>query len=369
MSDLATMPFASSPLSDPPLFVVAYSSGGQRHEGLLEADTPMPEWLNGRLDLRVAAPSGAFLDFRTEQGANADYAHCLNCIGVERAWSPPVCGTVTPPDFEVWASGETDIDVENVGAVLAIKATRPFKDKQTDLYAVVRNNGGSPAYVVNGTRVYLDPDYYDPDHRFVPRAILDTGLAGAFWGFNEHRNPAASYLVAKRLLEAEFSAETRAPKHELIPAVAAAHAILIHRSLLNEYGLAVLAALEAAEDQTADIVLLKAFIRMAMISTNGEDTKGLSDLVQTAIHVTASRRPVFGETLRLLNNQFSVLVDIVRSGPSGHTVAPDVKTVNAMLHHSFLGGQSATYLGSPEIELGAGWRNVVASKKKKRSEN
>ncbi|WP_133122884.1 hypothetical protein [Zhengella mangrovi] len=245
-----------------------------------------------------------------------------------------------------------------------IEAEAEFKEVPFRYYAVVRNNDGPAAYVVNGATVYLDRDNSGPNQRFVPRAILDTGLPGAFWGFNEHGNPAASFLVAKRLLESEFPSGAGNRTHKLITTVAAGHAILIHRQLLSGYSSAVLAALKMADDQVADIALLKAFINMAQAGTKHEDKASFFHLIRSAIKISALRRPIFGETLRLLNDHFNILVDIARSGPSDPTLASDVSAVNNMLHSSYIGGQSATYLGFPKLEDRAAWRNVVASKKK-----
>lgn len=142
----------------------------------------------------------------------------------------------------------------------------------------------------------------------MPRALLDTSLAGAFWGFTEHQSPAAAELAAKRLLSVIFDHPPTPPPAPWI--AAAAHAVLAHRFLLPEYGDRVLKLLALPDAPTPDAEFLRAVVGMAQLGLGKGDADTVKQDVRAAIVALAGHRATYGETVRWLDMKFTVLREL-----------------------------------------------------------
>lgn len=354
----------------PPLFVTAFSEDGKRHEELLESGQPAPKWFNSAPFVRVQAPNGLVKDgILSSEGPDGPYEKCLSLLGAKRAWAPPVLDTSAAAkvaSLELWTKEEGEV---SDGAVLTLR--RPSSGSGKGLfandghlfcYAVVRRKDNTTVHVQNAGRFYLDVLSLGDGPEAVPRALLDTSLAGAFWGFTEHQNPAAAELAAKRLLSVIFHTPGAPPPPA--PWIAAAgHAVLAHRSLLPEYGEKVLSLLGSPAAPTPDAEFLKAVVGMALLSLEKGDKDAVKKDVHAAILALAEHRATYGETVRWLDTKFSILRELALREFNEAGLKAKLDAVAKWLRTSYAGGQIAAYLGEAPIK-GRGWHNVLAQKKK-----
>jgi hypothetical protein len=358
----------------PPLFVTAFSEDGKRHEELLESGQPAPKWFKSAPYVRVEAPSGEVTDgVLSADGPDDPYEKCLWLFGAKRAWAPAVLETSaadTVASLELWTNQAGEASVSE-GAVLTLRrptngTTKIGKglfasDGNLSCYAVVRRKDKTTVYVPNAGRFYLDVLSLDDGRETVPRALLDTGLAGAFWGFTEHQSPAAAELAAKRLLSVIFDSPTAPPPAPWI--AAAAHAVLAHRSLLPMYGDRVLKLLASPDAPSPDAEFLRAIVGMAQLGLGKGDKETVKQDVRAAIVALAGHRATYGETVRWLDIKFSVLRELALREFKDAGLKDKLNAVAKWLRTSYAGGQVAAYLGEAPIK-GLGWHDVLAQKKK-----
>ncbi|MGR9249965.1 hypothetical protein [Rhizobium leguminosarum] len=339
----------------PPLFVTAYSHG-KRYEDLLEAGRVGPRWFKGELSLQIDTPGGASVHAELEAATpKSSYEQCLDFVGGNSAWlqelEPHEHANL---DFELWSSSNVKINERGNWLHIVDEFENDFDRKREAspmFVAVVRNPDGTVVHGRTGRFLSLDvrENVFD-DHLFIPKAIVDTGLAGAFWGFAYQNNRPASNRVAKRLLSETFGDGKQS--RDLIALVAAAHAVLAHRDLLDAYGEQVINGLSHLPSNLPDVQFLLTLLRLVTIARNPHDHDEITDEIRESISVLAHDRPVFGETLRWLDAKLSVLVDIIRQRKArdDSSFEANVGLVREMMSHAFVGGQVAVYLGEPPAE-------------------
>ncbi|WP_316197049.1 hypothetical protein [Bradyrhizobium sp. SZCCHNS3053] len=359
----------------PPLFVTAFSKEGKRYEELLESGQPAPKWFNSAPYVRVQAPSGEVTDgVLSGDGPDDPYEKCLWLFGAKRAWAPEVlemsaAGSVA--SLELWTNEEGATSVSE-GTVLTLRrptdgTTKIGKglfasDGKLSCYAVIRRKDKTTVHVPNAGRFYLDVLSLDDGLEAVPRALLDTSLAGAFWGFTEHQNPAAAERAAKRLLSVIFDNPAKPPPAPWI--AAAAHAVLAHRSLLPIYGDRVLKLLATPEAPAPDAEFLRAVVGMAQLGLGKGDADAVKQDVRAAIFALARHRATYGETVRWLDMKFTVLRELALREFKDDGLKEKLDAVAEWLRTSYAGGQIAAYVGEAPIPKGLGWHDVLAQKKK-----
>lgn len=344
-----------NPHQPPPLFVVALSEKGARHEGLIEPDVRAPSWLRGNLSVRVSAPNGETAETMLEAiSPETSYERCLQLIRPNFGWKPTQDEPqdASPLKVEVWS--HEHVDVTSYDTWLHITAdgfpSRPAATDDTTLLpqcvAVVRHRDGTVFYSKASHLFYLELYRGESDDPFiVPKGIIDTGLPGAFWGFVEQRNRLASEHAAERLLVSLFE-EKSGVAHNEVDLAAASHALLNCRDLLPRFGKHVLTEIDGLKGQVSDLVLMKALLQLAMSSSRELTRETIIQDVRHSFSVLAEAPPIFGETLRWLDAKYSVLVELLKEhGDSA--LSHDVEKVGDILSASFVGGQLAVYEGDP----------------------
>jgi hypothetical protein len=358
-------------LPAPPLFVTAFSTLGDRHETLVEENSQIPDWFGKATHVRVAAPSGSYKDASLNGRPGGDiYKRCLTILGAEHAWAPEVSGTIvdSPIELEIWTADDAAVEITE-GPVLETRRTPPKNGgDDTDtmpFYAVVRRKNGSAAYVASAGRIYLDVNADSGGLQYVPRALLDAGLAGAFWGFTEHHNPPAAALAAKRLLSVLFDPPSAKDKPK-DPAwvAAAAHAVLTHRDLLPTYGANVIAALDTSVAGMPDSALLKALVGMARLAIGKGSKETVKHDVRDAVTQLSKQRAVYGETVRWLDAKFSVLSELMLRDLPDAKLKGELASIRDWLSKSYVGGQAAAYEGDAPYAGKDGWHDILAFQKK-----
>lgn len=359
-------------VANPPLFVTALSMSGERHEVLLEEETPTPDWFSGGMHVRVEAPSGESSDFELHGISPSEgYGTCLRMLGPERAWAPQIRGRrplVHVPELEVL--GEVDAGFEVLaGTVLEVRSypdpTAAAGQEHTFPHrlVVVRNGDGNWIEAAHSGLFYLHEVASDATtSSYAPWCLLDTGLPGAFWGFSEHHNAHASFLTAKRLLAVLFDQVSPPGAREPAWTAAAAHAILAHRSLLPAYGERILEKLEGGNVLEAEATLLSVLVQMAYLSMGRGDEGRIRKDLKSAIALLSESRPVFGETVKWLDSHFNVLAELVERDSDGRDSARQLVAIRDWRGHAYPGGQAAAYMigrDTPDRDASA-----ITSKKK-----
>ena len=353
----------------PPLFVTAFSQDGKRFESLLESELPAPAWFGSAVQVRVQAPSGEGTDGALAKAKPEDaYTICLTMVGPNRAWAPDVSDAAVPKTvvgLELWTDDPAAASV-SAGPVLTLQRPRArgdgpvfAGDNELSCYAVVRRKDHTAAYVSNAGRFYLDVLPFGEGTEPVPRALLDTGLAGAFWGFTEHQNSAAAKLAAKRLLSVLFDKSTKPSKSWI---AAASHAVLTYRDLLPDYGDKVLSLLRGPEAPAPDAALLRALIGMGQLGLGQGDEKVVKSDVRAAIAALSRERVTYGETVRLLDAKFSILCELALKEFADGQLKDELAAISAWMGKAYAGGQIAAYLGEAPIK-GDRWHDALAQKK------
>jgi hypothetical protein len=364
MVEMLTMP-AKEGAPAAPLFVTALSKDGKWHELLLERGHKAPEWLRTAVQIRIQAPSGETRDATFTGGKTDDaYDTCLSLLGPRRAWAPSIkrATASAAADLELWTLDEAPVSI-TAGPVLTLRRRSDAKASASGMtcYAVIRRKDRPAVWVFSNTgRFYLEQVSLTDGEQLVPRALLDLGLAGAFWGFTEHQNAPAATCAARRLLESvsQNISQERSPAQ----IAAAAHAVLAHRELLPDYGEKVLAILGQKSAPSPDAALLKALIGMALLSNRAHNKEAVKDDVRAAIKALAAQRAIFGETVRWLDAKFEVIRHLALRDLYDGTLKDELKAISDWLGTSFAGGQAAAYLGEAPLE-GEGWHNALAEKK------
>jgi len=353
----------------PPLFVIAFSRDGKRFESLLESGLPAPDWFGSAVQVRVQAPSGERTDGTLAKIKPEDaYTICLAMVGPKRAWAPDVLDPAARNmvvGLELWTDDPAAASVSG-GPVLTLqrptaRGDRPVFGGDNDLscYAVVRRRDNTAVYVSHAGRFYLDILPLGDGAEPVPRALLDTSLAGAFWGFTEHQNPAAAKLAAQRLLSVIFNKPAPPPPSWI---AAASHAVLTYRDLLPDYGDKVLSLLRGPEAPAPDAVLLRALIGIGQLGLGKGDEEVVMRDLRAAITALSGERARYGETVRLLDARFSILRELALNKFSDGKLRDELAAVSVWLGKSYAGGQIAAYLGEAPIK-GDGWHDALAQKK------
>lgn len=351
----------------PPLFVTGFTEDGVRHEALLDAASEGPGWMLGKVSVRVSAPGGASAqaELRDARPENA-YMQCCDLIGEDRMWMPVPTGyeRANALECELWSRGEAT--VENDDRWLRVHLSDPREDRvdpesseRPRFVAVIRNPEGTVLHTVADSWFFLDvaPFGVSNGDVVVPRAIVDTGLAGALWGFIEQHNHSASSMVAERLLSVLFERKSGQQSTQLITLIAAAHAVLTHRELIENFGSRLVKELSGLKSNIADLPLLIALIELAMPTTDVVIRKQKLAYARTALAILAQRPPIFGETLRWLDAKFAVLAALMHDAAHGDDpqLDADLTAVSDRLETSIVGGQLAVYVGEPPLQeiLGA----------------
>ena len=224
----------------------------------------------------------------------------------------------------------------------------------------MRRKDHTVVHVLNAGQFYVDVLASENGFEAVPRALLDTSLAGAFWGFTEHQNSVAAKFVARRMLSVMFGDKKFSARAPWI--AAAAHALLAHRDLLPEYGANVLMLLKSAYAPAPDGSFLQALIGMAQLSLGTGDKEAVKKDVRNAIASLAGRQAMYGETIRWLDAKFSVLKDLAQRELKDASLEDELNAISDWLLRSYAGGQIAAYIGEAPLK-GEGWHDALAQKK------
>jgi small subunit ribosomal protein S10 len=335
-------------LNQPPFYVTAFSSDGLRHEGLVESDKLAPKWFRGKLTLHISAPSGTSAETVLDNATpESGYRECLRLIGRNFVWKPVQATgeNFEPPVFELWSSEDADVELVQTW----IRVATPT-NSSSRCVAVVRHVNGTVLHTEAHGLMYIDVGHGRWDETvFVPRAIIDTGLAGAFWGFVEQNNRSASGMVTKALLARLFDEDHLSPSE--VNLVAASHALLTHKGLLSKYGDRLLSSLDLASSVVTDLILLRALIELALRSPKKDLRETLVKHVCESLAEIVKCPPTYGETLRLLDAKYSLLSRLMDQSEAGPEVARDLELVGETLTRAFVGGQLAVYVGEPDHVL------------------
>lgn len=341
-------------LANPPLYVIAFSMSGARHECLLEEQILPPEWFAGEMHVRIEAPSGEAADFDLlDANPSEGYDTCLSILGADRGWAPTIRERgplLRLPELDIDLLGDSGVEIAG-GAILRVEP-RPDGSKanpRSDRFRgagtiVVRNGSGSSIEAVNSGLFFLQEVPSSAATRdYAPWCLLDTGLPGAFWGFSEHQNANASFLTAVRLLSVLFDQDGSGKTSDPAWLAAAAHAVLAHRRLLPEYGERILESLGSGKMAEPEATLLSVLVGMARLSTGHGDEDVVRANLKEAISLLSSNRPMFGETVRRLDAIFNVLAELVVRDAGGVEVQKQLADIRNWLSHAYPGGQAAAY--------------------------
>lgn len=358
----------SSPLP-PPLFVTAVSEMGEHQEALVERDTVAPSWLTRSPRVRVQSPGGhtrvANLDGVPVENLYERLLHILG--GADLAWAPAALHGRVPQaaldrareridNVECWVFGNEEPKL-NAGPLFSFGE---WRHQNPECIVVVRRSDKSAVYVPHADHFYIEllPSPNGTDA--VPRALVDTGLAGAYWGYSEHHLGDASRIAARLLLQRLFDGSSGSPDAAWI--AAAAHAVLFHRELLSPYGQKVSSLLGAGTVPEADARFLIALLGMAMLGLKLSDEDKVRSDLRSAISALAKDRVTYGETLRLLDAKFSVIVDIAQREMKDEALSGQIEAISGWLSKAYVGGQIAAYAGEAPL-LGGDWHDALAQKK------
>ncbi|TPN82556.1 hypothetical protein FJ987_30310 [Mesorhizobium sp. CU2] len=351
----------------PPLFVTAYSNSGEWMQALVENGKDAPEWLRNAPQVRIQTPGGRAWDGKLRTGNGISFYDALikRVGGRSRAWASTVFDNASSvPEavksiskLELWTTHTDDASVSS-GPLFVLNEPVPLDGEQSSV-AVVRRLDKTVAYVPNADRFYIDILPSPLGSEAVPRAIVDTDLPGAFWGFMEHQVSAAGRVVAARLLGEIESGDL--PELPAAWIAASAHAVLSFSEFLPVYGPRVLELLGSSRVPEPDASLLVVLIELASIAP-GKKSSLMVDNILKAVAVLAKERVVYGETLRWLDLRFDALRQVARSSASDPQVDDDLASVADWLGKSYIGGQIATYAGEAPM-VGKGWHDALAQKK------
>jgi hypothetical protein len=356
-----------------PLFITAFSEEGERFEELIERGGAVPKWLRKAIHLRVHAPSGAFADAdkRTLKHVGT-YENCLRLLDADWIWKPP------PPNrkaleiirnsvedavssIEYWTNDVRTLSVDFAHPIVSVQPDlndrRSGSGHEARYYAVVRRDERTVVHVPATGYFYLEMLFLENGPLVVPRALLDTDLPGAFWGFTEHRLPVAARFAAKRILE---GLPQKLNETSDVWRIAAAHAVLAHREFLPQYGATILSTLK--EMRSLDAAILTALTGMALLSEGGGDKEQVKKDLRRAVTLSSRSRAIYGETVRWLDAKLGVIRELVLRDVRDDTLKDELKSISDWLSQSFIGGQAAAYLGEAPRE-GKGWHQILTQKK------
>ncbi|TAY79709.1 hypothetical protein [Rhizobium ruizarguesonis] len=343
----------------PPLFIAAFDADGERHEILIEPSQTAPAWFNGTLHISVKSPGGGSVEtILPDATRSIAYQQCLNLVASKALWAPTKrLKEWRHSKAELWSLEEVEVHAEP--SLMVAEASRQkgesWHSDETrggpHCIVVVRNADGAVLHTQTDRLFYFDSRRSIGNRSeswVVPQAIIDTDLPGAFWGFTEHKNLVASEMVAQRLLDRVREQETTTPQ-DVVPLVAAAHAILTHREFLDKYGQDIVERLRRLTDGPSDLSFLRALLEVSMIAQAPDTKEAVLDDVKKSFTRLATQRPLFSETLRWLDAKLSVLVSLISRSAENvdKKFEHDVDTITNTLAHAFKGGQLAVYLGEP----------------------
>ncbi|MEY9120616.1 hypothetical protein [Bradyrhizobium yuanmingense] len=232
------------------------------------------------------------------------------------------------------------------------------RDREAKCYAVVRRNEKMTVHVPATGHFYLEMLFLAKGPVVVPRALLDTDLPGAFWGFTEHQLPVAAKFAAKAILE-NLSKDLSTGSSD-IWRIAAGHAILTHREYLPEYGATILAGLETM--RSSDAALVIALLGMALLTSGGGDKEKVKKDLRSAVTLLSKSRPLYGETVRWLDAKFALIRELAERDLADDSLKGELDSISDLLSQSFAGGQAAAYLGDAP-RGGEDWFEILAQKK------
>lgn len=360
-------PSETSLPSAPPLFVTAFSEAGERQEALVERGAKAPEWLAGSDSVRVQSPGGKTCMADLTDTKSDLYDALLEIVGgAELAWaSIALEGRISEDKLdqvrdridhiEWWVSGDDEPE-KTSGPLFALRHGKRFNP---NCFAVVHRTDSTMVYVPHAERFYIDLLPSPRGTVAVPRALADTSLAGAFWGYTEHNASDASRVAAGILLER--LSDGSAPMSSAWLA-ASAHAVLFHREYLKAHGLRVRELLRSGTVPDADAAILIAFLGMALLALKATDENTVLKDLRAAVASLATNRVTYGETLRLLDAKFAVVADIARRELKDDSLEQDIRQVSSWLSQAYVGGQIAAYAGEAPLP-GPGWHDALAQKK------